>query len=159
MKRVKPSMTRLLTSIALCCGKALSMWSLPSARSWITYLQLGCKETIFPWGHSVIVRYSTSGALWPLTFPMSTHQQTPESEATLLVGDGVLAVQAALGLPQRLHGHVPLRVPTEGLHRSVAAEGQWEVVITGCGPFLVFVAVRSFKTIGLKVHLLTCTRS
>lgn len=29
------------TSTDLCCGRALSMWSLPSARSWIRYLQPG----------------------------------------------------------------------------------------------------------------------
>lgn len=51
-----------------------------------------------------------------------TYQQTSESEATLLICDGVLAVEAAVALSHRLHGHVPLGVPAQGLHRSVAAE-------------------------------------
>lgn len=60
-----------------------------------------------------------------------THQQTPESEATLLVGDGVLTVDATLSLSHRLHGHVPLCVPTQRLHCSVAAgEDSNETVIT-----------------------------
>lgn len=41
----------LLTSMALCCGNALSMWSLPSARSWIRYLQPGCKEKLHLLSH------------------------------------------------------------------------------------------------------------
>lgn len=32
------------TSIARCCGKALSMWSLPSALSWTWYTQPGWKQ-------------------------------------------------------------------------------------------------------------------
>lgn len=51
-----------------------------------------------------------------------SYQQASESEATLLVGDGVLAVQAAVSLAHRLHRHVPLRVAAQGLHGSVAAE-------------------------------------
>lgn len=63
------------------------------------------------------------------TFPtvtcrVATHQQTPESEATLLVCNSVLAVEAALSLSHRLHSHIPLCVPTQRLHRSVAAEDE-----------------------------------
>lgn len=51
-----------------------------------------------------------------------SYQQASESEATLLVGDSVLAVQAAVSLAHRLHRHVPLRVAAQRLHGSVAAE-------------------------------------
>lgn len=51
-----------------------------------------------------------------------SHQQASESEATLLVGDRVLAVQAAVSLAHRLHHHVPLGVAAQRLHGSVAAE-------------------------------------
>lgn len=50
-----------------------------------------------------------------------THQQTPESEAPILISNGVLAVEATLSLSDCLHGHVPLCIPTQRLHRSVAA--------------------------------------
>lgn len=50
------------------------------------------------------------------------HQQTPEPEAALLVCDGVLAEEATFSLTHGLHGHVPLCVTAQGLHRSVAAE-------------------------------------
>lgn len=163
-----PPVSLLLTSIALCCGKALSMWSLPSARSWIRYLQPGCKKTLHPlsrlrcgverrtrysrkvtferssmlltvrllkccWqcvlkrpSHYFIWRQDSglqSVTVWMLN-PRSwhTHQQTPESEATLLISDGVLAVEATLSLSHRLYGHIPLCIPTQRLHRSVAAE-------------------------------------
>lgn len=52
------------------------------------------------------------------------HQQTPESEPALLVSDGVLAVKATVSLTHRLHSHVPLGVPVQRLHHSVAAEDQ-----------------------------------
>lgn len=51
-----------------------------------------------------------------------SYQQASESEATLLVGDGVLAVQAAVPLAHRLHRHVPLGVAAQRLHDSIAAE-------------------------------------
>lgn len=51
VKQGKAVRTLLLTSMARCCGKALSMWSLPSARSWITYLQPGCKGAMLAFSH------------------------------------------------------------------------------------------------------------
>lgn len=57
----------------------------------------------------------------PLRSKAFTHQQTPESETTLLISDGVLTVEAAVSLTHRLHGHVSLCVAAQGLHRSVAA--------------------------------------
>lgn len=50
VKPLKTSHTSL-TSMALCCGNALSIWSLPSARSWIRYLQPGCKEKLHLLSH------------------------------------------------------------------------------------------------------------
>lgn len=44
----------------------------------------------------------------PPESPTVSHQQTPEPEAALLVGDGVLAEEAAFSLTHGLHGHVPL---------------------------------------------------
>lgn len=52
------------------------------------------------------------------------HQQAPESEAPVLVGDRVFAVEAALVLSHGLHSDVPLRVPAQRLHFSVAARIQ-----------------------------------
>lgn len=54
----------------------------------------------------------------------ASHQQTPESEAALLVSNGVLAVEAALALTHRLHGNIPLCISAQRLHRSVAAEDE-----------------------------------
>jgi len=51
------------------------------------------------------------------------YQEAPEAEAALLVGDRILAVQAAVSLAQRLHGHVALRVAAQGPHRAIAAAG------------------------------------
>lgn len=50
------------------------------------------------------------------------HQQTPESESALLISDSVLAVEATVSLTHGLHSHVPLCIPVERLHHSVAAE-------------------------------------
>lgn len=52
------------------------------------------------------------------------HQQTPEPEAALLISDGVLAVEATLCLPHRLHSHVPLSISAQRLHRAIATEDQ-----------------------------------
>lgn len=53
--------------------------------------------------------------------PVDAHHQAPESETAVLVGDRVFAVEAALVLSHCLHGYVPLCVPAQGLHCSVAA--------------------------------------
>lgn len=55
---------------------------------------------------------------------LCTHQQTPESKATFLISDCVFAVQATVALSHRLHGHVPLCISTQRLHRAVAAGGK-----------------------------------
>lgn len=50
------------------------------------------------------------------------HQQTPKSESTLFISDGVLAVEATVSLPHCLHSHVPFSISTQGLHCSITAE-------------------------------------
>lgn len=52
------------------------------------------------------------------------HPQTPEPEAALLIGDGVLAVQTAVSLAYSLHGNVPLCIPAQRPHCSIATEHQ-----------------------------------
>ena len=53
--------------------------------------------------------------------PLGPYQEAPEAEAALLVGDRVLAVQAAVALTHGLHGHVTLSVTAQRLDRTVAA--------------------------------------